>query len=521
VGAPGTRAARGVPVRPPHESAEPRRSGSPGLHSTLDAETHSSTKVIEERDLTVAADQNKIDEFVFGLKYDPAVILAIVKDGDKIATPVRDRSKSSTAVIITTKTRHSLAKNLSDIAMLRPTGGVVWAGALVKADEQLMDGQPTPISGKRAPMTISVDLPGLDKSGVEVKDPSTSAVQDAVTKLVKDWLADPNHRGWVNPARSYFEMTSAYTSQQASLDMSINAKWATGDAAAQITVSSDSKVSTVMAYYKQVFYTATMDTPTTPGSVFDPSVTVKSLTDQGVGDKHPPAYIRSVDYGRILMIKMSTSTSETSANLRAAFQQATEAASGGVKIDGKYSSILQSSTFQVLALGGGAPKVAKFTGSDEGLKELKNYITDGSTLAPGNPGIAISYNVAFLKDNVLAAMGFTTDYTETESVVYPNGWIGLWQDGWYVARFKVTWQDLKDDGSLGPEQKWESGNMTLGQTHKLQLAGDATTIRIIATEDSGLGWWDAMDTVENGPTNRWYRIYGTTLGPHWDNKPYD
>jgi thiol-activated cytolysin len=221
------------------------------------------------------------------------------------------------------------------------------------------------------------------------------------------------------------------------------------------------------------------------------------------------------------MIKMTTQASETSATLRAAFQQSTEAASGGAKVDGKYNSILQSSTFQVLAIGGGALKVVEFTGNDKGLTELKNYIKDGSVLAPANVGVPISYNVAFLKDNLLAAMGFTTDYTETESVIYPNGWIGLWQDGWYVARFKVTWQELKDDGSLGPEQKWESGDMTLGRSHKLQLPGDSNNVRITAIEDTAFGWWDAMETVESGPTNRWYRIYGTTLAPHWDNKSYD
>jgi thiol-activated cytolysin len=464
---------------------------------------------------------DEINKFVYGLDYDPVQLLSIVKDGETSAQPARSKSKSSTAVIITTKTRHTLAKNLSDVALLRPTAGVIWPGALTKADQQLVEGQPTPISAARGPLVVAVDLPGLADSGVEVESPTARSVQDAVTKLVTKWLEDPNHRGWINPARSYFEMTSAYTSQQAALDMALSAKWASGDAEAQLKVSSDAKVSTVMAYYKQVFYSALIVTPTSPGAMFTPSVSVKDLTDQDVGDEHPPAYVRSVDYGRILMIKMTTSASETSANLRAAFQQATESASGSVKVDGKYTSILQSSSFQVLALGGGAPKAAKFTGSDEGLKELKSYILDGAILAPGNPGVPISYNVAFLKDNLLAAMGYTTDYTETESIVYPNGWIGLWQDGWFVARFKVSWQSLDAEGNPGPAETWESGDRTLGWSKKVDLPGDAMNVTIVAEEDTAFGWWEAMRTVVNGPTNRWYRIYGTTLAPHWDNSSYE
>jgi thiol-activated cytolysin len=344
-------------------------------------------------------------------------------------------------------------------------------------------------------------------------------VQDAIAGLIEKWIEAPAHAGYVNSARSYSQVTSAFNSQQASLDLGVNAKWASGDASSQLSVKADSQTSTVMAYYKQVFYTATVDTPPRPSGFFAKSVGVADL-QRVVSAEHPPAYVRSVDYGRILMLKMTTSSSETSVDIKAAFSQAAEAASGHGSIDAKYQNILRSSEFQVLALGGGAKAAAQFTGSDDGLANLKTYIQAGAAFARDNPGAPIAYNVAFMKDNEKATMGFTTDYTETNSVVYPNGWLGLWQDGAYVAKFHVSWQINDAQGNPGATQDWESGERTVGYSQMVNLPGDASNIHVAAEEATGLIWqpWnEAMNVVVNGPPNQWYRIYGTTLSPHWDN----
>jgi thiol-activated cytolysin len=344
-------------------------------------------------------------------------------------------------------------------------------------------------------------------------------VQNAITELLEKWITDPAHRGYMNAARSYFQVTSGFTSEQASLDLGVNAKWASGDASSQLAVKSDTQTSTLMAYYKQVFYTVTVDTPARPSLFFAEDVTVAEL-GRVVSADHPPAYVRSVDYGRILMIKMTTSTSETSIDVKAAFTQATESVSGHGEIEAKYKSILKNSSFQVLALGGGAKAAASFAGTDDGLTNLKAYIQGGAAFSRENPGAPISYNVAFMKDNQLATMGFTTDYTETSSVVYPNGWVGLWQDGWYVGRFHMSWQTSDAQGNPGPTQEWNSGNQTAGYTQKVDLPGDASNIHIKGEAATGLVWnpWqEAMNQVVNGVPNKWYRIYGTTLDRKWDN----
>ena len=77
----------------------------------------------------------EIGRFISSLVYNPHVLLAVVPDGTTSAVPVTDRQQDNNGVIICTKTRRTLNKNLSEVAILRPTSGVVFPGALVLADQ--------------------------------------------------------------------------------------------------------------------------------------------------------------------------------------------------------------------------------------------------------------------------------------------------------------------------------------------------------------------------------------------------
>lgn len=56
-----------------------------------------------------------------------------------------------------------------------------------------------------------------------------------------------------------------------------------------------------IASFKQIYYTASVDTPTSPHSVFGPNVTAQDLKDRGVNNKNPLGYISSVSYGRQIL----------------------------------------------------------------------------------------------------------------------------------------------------------------------------------------------------------------------------
>jgi thiol-activated cytolysin len=459
-----------------------------------------------------------IDKYIRSLQYNPQVLLSVVPDGTTSSLPVKERQTVNNGVIICTKTKHTLKKNLDEVAILNPAAGVIFPGALIQADEAMMEGHPTPITLPRAPVTLSIDLPGLsDLSGTVQAD--NSSVQTFMNTKLEEWNKKSSSQGYVNAARSFLQITKAYTSQQVALDLGFNAKWAAGSASAQVGVSSTTEKSVVVAYYKQVFYTVTMNSPTTPSSVFSDGVTLEEIQKAFTKDC-PPAYVRSVDYGRILLIKMESTKLDTSVNLKGAFEQATTA---GVTVGGNlaatYKEIIDNSTFTVLAIGGGAQSPTQMFNGGSQLKGLQDYIAKDATYRRDNPGKPIAYIIAFLKDNSFARIGSSTDYTETECVRYNNGYVRLVHDGGYVAKFEVTWSAPDNNGSF-VNKTWESGEKTAGYSYQQDLPGDAQGVRIKAWAATGLLWdpWgEIMNIALAGPDNKTYRARGTTLNRSWDN----
>lgn len=461
----------------------------------------------------MAAQPNTIDDYIRSLKYDPRILLSVQPDGSTESIPIRDRQVSGNAVIICTKKECSLTKNLSGVAILRPTGGVIFPGALVYADQNLMEGRPTPIALNRGPLTLTVDLPGLRDIPTPVPEPTNSSVQAYLNGVLEAWNENPASQGYVNTARSSLQLTTAYSSQQIALDLGFNAEWAGGDVSTKLGLSSSTEKSVAMAFYRQIFYSVTMDTPASPAAVLDGDIGFDQVS-RAMHDDAVPAYVRSVDYGRILVITMETSTVDTKANLEAAFSQTLNT---GVKVggsvDSKYEKIIENATFSVIAIGGGAATAAEFSGNPDDLKKLGEYINRDATYRRDNPGAPISYTVAFLKDNTLAEMGFTTEYTQTECISYPNGFVRLDHDGAYVARFTVSWEEAGQNDDY-VAHSWSSGEQTAGYTHQVDLPGDARKVKVYADAATGLSWdpWgDAINITESGPTNKTYRIYGTTL----------
>ncbi len=465
-----------------------------------------------------ATSKADIDTFIRALQYDPRQLLAVQPDGATQALPpTKERSLGAGSVIIATKRQHRLSKNLSDVAILRPTAGVIYPGALIVADVNLMEGQPTPISLARAPISISTDLPGVQKSRRIVNQVAHSTVQDAVAQMLEAW--HQNRGEYQIAARSFLTIQSVYSSMQASLDLGFNAKWADGAASAQLNASTSSETKVLLANYRQIFYTVTMDTPALPSDVFDSSVGEDDLRAV-ISASHPPAYVRSVDYGRILMIRMETTSSKSTLELQTSFKQLARDLEVQGHVNGELQAIARQSKFTVVAIGGGVQQAAQFDGTAEDLQRLGAYIRENATFRRDNPGAPISYNVAFLKDNVMATMGFTTDYTETESVLYPNGYVRLKHSGAYVAKFFVNWEEGDASGNF-TAKSWASGNQTAGYSHQVNLPGDARNVTLRAEAATGLVWnpWAEIFSVGlAGPDNKTYRAKGTTLNRSWDNE---
>jgi len=382
-------------------------------------------------DAPTEVDSNKnaadVHEYITKLNYNSESMLNVqpTSGEESVKEVVEDTTetiKEGNYTTICRKTTFNLKKNFDQVAILRPTNGIIWPGALVKGNESLMDGVPEPIGIERAPVTFSVNLPGMGSNGIRtVENPAASNIQAAIDSSLEWWNANAYEEGYVNAANSSFHIGTSYSSKQLSLDVNLNSEWATGSVSSQFNYFSNETKKVVMAVFKQAFYDVIFDTPTSPEKVFGQEASFERVKNI-INDAAAPAYIKSVSFGRIIMFRMESSSSYESIDIEGAFEYA-----AGYSVDGNlkstYEKILKESSIDLVTIGGNAavatePISSSNTSSAQSILSKVREIISGenAVYSRDNPGVPIAYSVYYLKDNSLAKLGYTTEYTATECV---------------------------------------------------------------------------------------------------------
>ena len=324
----------------------------------------------------------EVSEYLRGLQYNSETLLNVQDTGssDNLRT-IGDADTSISQVgnfqQSCVRTNYNLKQNFDKVAILRPTQGSVFPGALVKANQSLMDGVPEPIGLPRAPLQLSVNLPGMGQNGVlEVDQPTNATVNAAIDEALQWWNNNAYQEGYVNPANSSFEFTTAYSSEQLSLDVGLNVAWAGGEVNSQFDFFTNEQKWVTMAVYKQGFYTVDFTTPTSPEVVFAENVDLVDVQNTLTG-ADAPAYVSSVTYGRIIMMRMETNTSiqTIGADVESALKYA-----AGVDVDGslesEYQRILNNSSLEVVTIGGNASVASRLVTLNGTEGQLETVIQD-------------------------------------------------------------------------------------------------------------------------------------------------
>ena len=458
-----------------------------------------------------------INEHVLGLTYDRSALLGVRKiTGTEQRTPVGDpvekEETEGANLLVCRATDYSLESNAEDVAILRPTSGIIWPGALVKANAGLLDGLPEPITLAPAPITLRVDLPGIGDHGTfVVEQPSNSAVQDGLDRALGWWNDNAYEEGYVNAANSSYRATTAFSSEQLALDVGLNVRWATGSVASQFSYTSTATSSVAMMVYKQVFYTVTLDTPESPAAMIADSVLHSQIEAQMTNDS-PPAYVHSVNYGRIIMFRMETSEAVKSAEMEATMKYA-----AGVSVDmtaeSRYKSILQKSSITAVTIGGNAEVAAKAVIA-RNFGDLVPIITGSNAVySKSNPGVPIAYTVRFLKDNTIAKMGYATSYKSTECTVWKESRLTIYNGGIYVARAFARYYPRNQSTQV----TIATGNFTQYLNRVLVVPAGATEVELWADAEWFIASWDQIGYVkwDVAPEAIKYCLRGTSLSHSW------
>ncbi len=444
------------------------------------------------------------------LNYNTSELLAVVENNKSESLP-SNRDQVGNGVIICTFERREAEETLQNISLVNPSN-TIFPGALVYGDRSLAEGKPRSIGIERAPITLTLMLPGAygESGSKQIDTPKLSSTQGARNELIENWFnKNPGETDYKNFAKQTLTTSRVYNSDQASLELGFDAKWAQGNADVKAAMDINTEKEVTVAIFKQVFYTVACDKPTTPADFFAPSVSLAQVKNI-MTSKEPPAYVKSVDYGRMLMIRMETDKLAASANLEAAFNYAAGPDSKiGGSIDAKYKKVLENSTFRLYALGGNAQTPAGIIDGTD-LNKLRSIIYDDALFRRDNPGAPLSYTVNYLQGDVTASVYASTDYVEKICTEYTNGQIILKHGGGYVGRFIVTWEI---DGKQCPECIFESGKIANGYKKTLPIPADAKNLKVQG-QYGGIGtnnWKEVIYQVETGPTNCTYLIRGSAV----------
>jgi hypothetical protein len=339
--------------------------------------------------------------------------LTVLQEGVVAGTPQVTESGG----VSTTTTHFDAVVTVTELAAFNPNIGVIFPGALVQGNS-LAAGTLAGINVERAPQTLLLSTLGTPVGAGKtltvsqrVESPTASTVEQARTDLLA--------KGAVVPAKASQVIKQFYSLDHAMTQIGASANFLSGGIRAQLDSDKFNTQSNIMVEFAQEYYTLAAEPPSSPVSVFGPTVDVAAVAPY-TGPGNPITYIQSVTYGRLGLLLASSS--ESVDTLRRSIEAAVRWATGSA--DARYGDteqrVLRESEVKLLLLGGnqaGAIRLVPTT--QEALASMKDWIEYSMQPHDIQLGRPITYRVNYLKDNQIAKLSFTTSYQRVQSTALP------------------------------------------------------------------------------------------------------
>lgn len=465
----------------------------------------------------MAGNRETINEKISALNYVPEDILRFKGTTITEYKPKSGEMKNDTFVV-TTKTKHEMSGDY-DIAVPNAYVSITYPGALLVANEKLLEGKPTALSTERSEMAVTVDLPGLTTDNhIVVEHPDYKGVNGAIQTMLENWYATKGG-SYSIPSNMQYISSILYDENSMALKFGCDVSFMQQKLGLDFSAIKSQKKSAFLMQFKQIFYTASVEPPKHPADVFAESVTWDEIS-RNINESNPPVYVQNVQYGReiYVLFESDVSSDELSAFAGACLQYK------GVKLDanigGSYKDIASSIKTQVVILGGKAEAIDTSGTLEEIISRVNKLISANVTLSKENPAISLCYTTAFLKDNISASILGKSEYITSDTETYTTGTLKLKHSGAYVARFNVDWDEVDFDAEgnekLTKKQWGQNGkNKTAGYEENISLPANAKNIHVVAEGKTGLVWQPWTKSLDTAPMplvkTRTVTISGTTL----------
>lgn len=304
--------------------------------------------------------------------------------------------------------------NFDNLVAVGANATALKPGMLVQG-RGVRDGALSVIGLARSPIAISIDL-ALEDPSRDITLPTSATIQDAVASLQRD--ADTRLGNLdVIPAQISFQAKEAFSFEQAMLDAGISLKYsailASGSVGASLRQSSQTQSRTVIVKLFQPMYTISFadDALAAPADFFSDELTQADFDAQvklgTMGAGNQPCYVQSVSYGRMLVYTATSSSAETSSELKLALEASYGAYSGSANMTQRQRELVSNSSIEVQVFGG--------TQADA-TTTIRDIIKTGDYSGflrpvPATTAVPLSYRINDLKNRQAAVIGDATKYT--------------------------------------------------------------------------------------------------------------
>jgi hypothetical protein len=265
---------------------------------------------------------------------------------------------------------------------------------------------------KRAPLTISMSIegtPGLNTTITEVvAEPSLSNMRQGIANLLsRIFTLNQRERPEVMfAANAEFSIEEVHSEEQMNARLGLAVSYGGGSLNTDFEWGSTQKFSRLIATYKQIYFTVSIDTPHQPADLFSPEATLSDIR-AAMPAGCMPFYVSSVSYGMMAMtcVESSERTEDVRAALKASYDGLVD-----VKVKGEMTAgqLLTNSKMKTLVYGGSTRGLGAV---EEGFGGFLKVIHAGSSFGIYSPGVPITYRFRNLQDNSLASLALTSQYT--------------------------------------------------------------------------------------------------------------
>lgn len=313
------------------------------------------------------------------------------------------------------KQHNKIEAQFESMVAFDPNKQGLWPGSIIQCKD-LPNGILTPIGFPRTPLSIGVT--NLLGSNVKVLDtvvqkPSFTKMNTVLNRVItQDWDKDASAR---MEASAYVVQTV----EQSLIDLGISAHYSSFAMAGGLFSNHTSNSFSYVVKFVQNYYSVTCNPPVLPTSFFDladQSLQESRLSIQDfksvISPNNPPAYISTVNYGRMLIFvfTVSNASDEEKAWLKASFNSLAGGAS--FSLNQEQRKTIQKCSINFIVLGGTANEGANVISLKDSVKDkadlIANFIKDGANSYKN--AVPISYVANYLKDNSLARVSSSTEY---------------------------------------------------------------------------------------------------------------